>query len=57
MTYSPMHALPFSIRQALGLAYDWQGWGRVPWPLYWGLVPVGWLADWLGMSEELIAIA
>ena len=57
LTYSPIHALPSSLLQALGRANDLRGWGRVQWPVYLALAPVGWIADRLDMGEELIAIA
>jgi glycosyltransferase involved in cell wall biosynthesis/SAM-dependent methyltransferase len=57
LTYSPIHSLPFSLRQFLGRAGNRPGWGRLQWPIYLGLMPVGWLADRLGMGEELIAVA
>lgn len=57
LTYSPIHALPSSLRQALGRAADGRGWGRLRWPLYLALFPVGWVADRLNMGEELVAVA
>lgn len=56
-TYSPIHALPASLLQMLGHAGDPRGWGRLQWPIYLGLAPLGWMADRLGMGEELIAVA
>lgn len=57
VTYSPIHALPSSFLQALGRAQDSRGWGRMQWPVYLALAPVGWLADRLAMGEELVAVA
>lgn len=56
-SYTPMHALPFTLRQALGRRGDERSWRRLRWPLYVALFPVGWLADRLGIGEELIAVA
>jgi SAM-dependent methyltransferase len=56
-TYSPIHALPSTLLQAIGRAHDPRGWGRMRWPVYLALMPVGWLSDRMGLGEELIAVA